>query len=233
MSSRLKIIFIPLIAVTVLAIAITFLLISRRAPAVETPVALAPIEGGTLPQPDFLPTVDTQARDTKSKQDNEKAPLQQETTEAQRETKQTEGFFGSSSLVDIPIAATDEETRTSLIAASRLIAERFGTYSSQNRFRNLLDLEPFMTETLATWLDSYITDLKRKSSANTYTATATLALSAVVKELDTAAGYSTVQVKTSQTTTAGKQSKTASGDFEVKFLRSTEGWKIDNVRWLR
>ncbi|GEM_PF-6883659 len=233
MSPRLKIILSSLIAVTVLAVAIVSLLIFRRAPAVETPVVLAPILGQTLPQSNFLPTAGNHLRGTESKQDNEKAMLQQEPAAAQREAKQTEGFFGSRSLADIPIGATDEDTRKALVATSRLIAERFGTYSSQNGFRNLLDLQPFMTETLATWLDGYIRDRKRNSSTNTYTATATLALGAAGKELDTAAGYSTVVVKTSQTTTVGKQSKTTSVDFEVKFLREQKSWKIDNVRWLR
>ncbi len=138
------------------------------------------------------------------------------------------------SIVELSVPASEEEARLALSASARMIAERFGTYSTQNAFANLRDLQPFMTSSLSTWLEGYIAkEAAKRQAGSGYSATTTVALRANVSELNLPEGKATVVVQTSKTNTGSSGSTTSKDSFEVKFLREGQVWKIDNVRWVR
>lgn len=235
MSLRLKILFGALLALIVVVVASALMLRSRSEKSVQTSEVSSLVPSQTLPivpasipdstNPNHVPNPGTNS------------PTSAQPTTSPSEILSSKGatnrFFSASSIADIPAGASEQLTREILAQTARLVAERFGTFSSQNGFQNLRDLQPFMTASLSAWLDGYIRQLGQSRSTATYTSTATLALRATVKEFDTDAGRATVAIDTSRTEVLGVKKTTSAHGFEVKFSREDSVWKIDNLRWLR
>ncbi len=238
MSPRLKILFASISGVIVLAVVFVVVLRSRSAEPTQSPEAPATIPSQTLPTASVsVPAPANTNSAVGTAPAGTSVPASGQPTSSAPGTSSgatlDKGFAAATSIVDIPAGASVELTRGILAQTARLIAERFGTFSSQNAFQNLRDLQPFMTASLSTWLDGYMSKLGQSRSAIVYSSTATVALRANVKEFDETAGRATVLVATSRTEVSGGKKATSPHDFEVKFLRESNAWKIDNLRWLK
>lgn len=131
-----------------------------------------------------------------------------------------------------PPAKPDERTNLKRIAAA--FAERFGSFSNEGNFENIVDLKYFMTASLQTWADSYVADARSKPRSPEYSGTTTRSIAVEVSAFDEVAGTATVVVKTQrreQGSTAGSDSVYYQ-DLKLEFLKQGDTWKVDAATWL-
>jgi len=132
--------------------------------------------------------------------------------------------------------AVNEETKTkaSLATIAQSFAERYGSYSNQNNFANLLNLNDLMSDKLKAWSDKYIADEKAKNLDNsTYTGITTKAISyqSVNFQNDKSAEFlvNTQRVESSGTPT--NVTKTYYQEITVKLIKENGNWKVDEAIW--
>jgi len=115
-----------------------------------------------------------------------------------------------------------------------IFAERFGSFSNQNQFENLKDLEVFMSEKMKAWTDNFILESKAKNpDTSVYYGVTTKAIRANLVSLDEKAGKAEVLVSTQrweakETTT---NIKVFYQDISIKFVFENKEWKVDGAIW--
>lgn len=117
------------------------------------------------------------------------------------------------------------------IAAS--FVERFGTYSNQSDFSNMVDLHLFMTEKMRIWSDGYVADMK-KTNHDVYYGITTKAVTQEIRSPKDDLSKATVMVKTRRreaTTSIGNVSKIFNQDATVELVKVGDEWKIDSIFW--
>ena len=131
-----------------------------------------------------------------------------------------------------PPAKPDERTNLKRIAAA--FAERYGSFSNESSFENILDLKVFMTASLQAWADAYVADALTKPRSPEYAGTTTRAISVDVTAFDEAAGTASLVVKAQR-----RQQGSTTGsdlvyyqDLKFEFLKQGETWKVDAVTWV-
>lgn len=130
-----------------------------------------------------------------------------------------------------PEPVQDDQGDISRIAAA--FAERYGSFSSNSDFANLLDLKTFMTQDLAGWADGYIEDAMAAERSAVSFGVTTRALIITVDSLDTEAGTAEVTVKTQRSERSGGSvdSRIYYQDLAFDFLKIGDVWKVDSVAW--
>jgi hypothetical protein len=130
-----------------------------------------------------------------------------------------------------PPAKPDESAALRRLASA--FAERFGSFSNQSGYENILDLKSFMSPAMAKWADTYVADALAKSQPNPeYFGMVTRAVSAEVLKLDETAGIAKIAVTTQRREIA------ANGDeklyyqvVNIDFIRTGDTWKVDAAKW--
>lgn len=104
-------------------------------------------------------------------------------------------------------------------------AERYGSYSSDEPTKNLVDLQSFMTRSLANRIQADV------ASTTAFVGFSTKALS--LQLVNSNATNATVLVKTQRTQTigSGQEAKTFLADLELTAVMLNNEWKIDGVAW--
>lgn len=113
-------------------------------------------------------------------------------------------------------------------------AERFGSFSNQSDYDNIRDLEIFMTDSLKSWAENYVNDVRvKKTQTAIYYGIITKAISNEVKKFDAAAGQAEILVKTQRRETAGVSgnSSTFYQDIIIKYGREQGVWRVDGIYW--
>ena len=77
-----------------------------------------------------------------------------------------------------------------------LFAERLGSFSNQSDYGNVTDLKIFMTATMKSWADKYVTDLRSQKYSGSYYGITTRALTTKVLSYDEKAGKVRIEVST-------------------------------------
>lgn len=107
-------------------------------------------------------------------------------------------------------------------------AERFGSYSTDLKFKNLYDLMPQMTDKMAAATRQLIA--RNAAVASNFEAYATTALSSDLLYYDK--DRATVLVKTQRTYASGAdQAKIFIQNVLLKLIKVKEQWKIDEATW--
>jgi len=123
-----------------------------------------------------------------------------------------------------------------LIRMASSFAERFGSYSNQSNFSNVIDLKIFMTEKMKKWADSYV--LKNRqiaSDSEIYFGITTKSIDTELKEYDDDLGIAEVVVITRRRearSTRTNVSNVFTQDITIKFKRESNSWKIDSAFWI-
>lgn len=132
----------------------------------------------------------------------------------------------------VPAAEDKADPRTALISLTKMIAERFGSYSNTSEFQNVLELKPLMTPSMADWADEKAAQLLQQPPSAEYSGTTTRAVSVDVTQFDEAAGKAeaTVHTQRRENDAQGNQ-KVYYQDFKTKFIREGEIWKLDFAVW--
>ncbi len=134
----------------------------------------------------------------------------------------------------VDVVAGQPEVQASLRTISQTFAERFGSYSNQQGFDYIDDINPLMTtkmrasakSSLATWLLPY-------QNSDTYYGVSTEALSVVITEYDTASGRATASVSTQFQESIGTtiNPRISYRTMIIQLVNTGSGWQVDEAAW--
>jgi len=129
-----------------------------------------------------------------------------------------------------------EFTKDDLSRMAASFAERFGSYSNQSNFNNIVDLKLFMSEEMKEWADSYVSSQRGKQIASDiYYGITTKAVAREIREYDDDAGNASVFVQTRRreaTSSTSNTSKVFGQDIIIRFIKEKGAWKVDDANWL-
>jgi len=127
-----------------------------------------------------------------------------------------------------------EEQRTLLFTASAF-AERFGSYSNQSGYKNLDELDVFMTASMKKYaLDTLKTQLeKQNSNLDVYYAIEAKAISTQVNNLNENTGTAEVLVKTQRQEFKNDitNPRIFYQDILLKIVKENNQWKVNGAFW--
>lgn len=140
----------------------------------------------------------------------------------------------NSSLLETPVPG-GEKIKSDLGRLAAAFAERFGSYSNQGNFENIIDLKVLMTEKMQRWADDLVA---RNSAGRTdnsiYSGVTTKAISTEVPDIGSGAGAVTITVKTQRRETSGSMDgneKIVYQDLKLSLVKVGDEWKIDAASW--
>lgn len=129
----------------------------------------------------------------------------------------------------------DEETNTrnEVIQLARAFVERYGSFSNETNYQNILNLKILMTDKLAAWADSFVASQRSKAvKSDSYYGITTKSLAVSVVSFDS---KTKAELKIS-TQRREADEKTASSkvfyqDIYVKIVKEAGDWKVDELSW--
>jgi len=130
-------------------------------------------------------------------------------------------------------AVSETEKQNVLFVASSFV-ERFGSYSNQSNYKNLDELNVFMTASMQNWIIRYKEDLKKQNpDINTYYALETKAISTQVRSLDEKAGRGEILVKTQRQEFKNSitNPRIFYQDILLNLVKVDNQWKINGAYW--
>lgn len=132
-------------------------------------------------------------------------------------------------------AVVDENTRIKqeLGQLAMSFAERFGSYSNQNNFENIVDLKPFMSKRMQAWADQFVA-AGRANPADTsiYYGITTRALTSDVKRFDPQGPVEfVITTQRREATGTTSNAKVSNQDISLIFVREDGVWRVDEARW--
>lgn len=129
---------------------------------------------------------------------------------------------------DISQEEEHEIGQQDLIKISQAFAERFGSYSNYSNYANFSDLKIFMTDTMKSWADKYVEELRSSSQGGTdYFGITTVAVTSEVEAFNESAGSASIMV-----TTQRRESTSQVDEGEAYIQKIQIGLKEVNGEWL-
>jgi len=135
---------------------------------------------------------------------------------------------------DITNEPTHKVNANDLGKISMSFAERFGSFSNQSNYGNFVDLKILMTDSMKTWADKYVDNLKAQVVNNTaYYGVTTKALTYEVKKFDDSAGQAEILI----TTQRRESDKTINGGdpyiqkLSLSLVKVSGEWLFDKAYW--
>jgi hypothetical protein len=131
----------------------------------------------------------------------------------------------------VPAQPAPEDGQATLRALAMAFAERFGSYSTEGDFQNILDLGPLMTAGVRTWSEGYVAEQRTKPVSG-FSGTTTRSLNARFGSYDGEAGTADITVSTQRrevSTVAGE--RVYYQDLALKYVKRNGTWLVDFVRW--
>jgi hypothetical protein len=114
---------------------------------------------------------------------------------------------------------------------SKMFVERYGSYSNEAKFQNLIDVFPLMTEAFVNETRALIDE---SIPPETYYGVTTRALTVEVEAMDESAGVATVQMQTQREIAQGSTQNTSITYQEIRLKLEKEAgvWKVSSADWL-
>jgi hypothetical protein len=127
---------------------------------------------------------------------------------------------------------TNTDTSVALIRLANLFTERFGSYSTQAQFQNVIDLKPFMTTKMQKWADTYVANQKKLVvNATGYTIIATKVLTTTItSQTGTTAEVRLTTLRTEEGTTINGQTS-YNQDIILHLVKQDANWVVDEAQW--
>lgn len=128
----------------------------------------------------------------------------------------------------------EQETRNQSAGATtiaKLFVERYGSYSNEANFQNLVDVLPLMTESFADETRSFITSAK---IPETYYGISTSVLTVNVEAINESVGTSTILMQTQREVAEGSTQNVSVKyqEIRLKLIKEAGVWKVDSATWL-
>ncbi len=135
----------------------------------------------------------------------------------------------------VPEVPSGEKLRSDISRLAAAFAERFGSYSNQGDFENLIDLKSLMTEKMQAWVDNFVAESKANQTDNeVYFGVTTKSVSSEIISLDETGGVARVKVSTQRREASGTMSDNVRiyyQDLELNFNKIGGEWKVDEATW--
>lgn len=139
---------------------------------------------------------------------------------------------GESAIADDPV----DKTKENLKRMASSFAERYGSYSNQSNFSNIVDLKIFMSQAMQTRMDEYVRRQRIVRVADDlYFGITTKAVASEINMFDDHLGKAAVRVSARRReaiNTISNVSDTFNQDITVNFIREKGAWKVDSANWL-
>lgn len=135
---------------------------------------------------------------------------------------------------DISKEAPHKFSAVDLTKMAMAFAERLGSYSDYSNYGNFTDLKIFMTDSLKSWVDKYVEQLKKESKNNgAYYGLVTKALTTEVKSFDDQAGIARVIVTTKRSESTERMGGGTSytQKIDISFVKVNGEWLVDKAYW--
>jgi multidrug efflux pump subunit AcrB len=137
----------------------------------------------------------------------------------------------------VPEASQEEKLRSSISRLAAAFAERYGSYSNQGNFENLLDLKSLMTEKMQTETDNFIrqAEISAGDSAS-YFGVTTKAISVNIVSIDEGAGTAEITVGTQRRESSGSMANNSAikyENLELTLWKISGEWKVDAAKWVQ
>lgn len=132
-------------------------------------------------------------------------------------------------------ATAEEIAKAKVQALATHFAERFGTYSNDGNFENVVDLYPFMTSLMKNWAKEYVEKLRKETQRATYEGITTRAISVSINSLNLDEGKAETLIKTQRTEIKADspEPKVYYQDLRLELFEVGGDWKVDGAYWLR
>ncbi len=132
--------------------------------------------------------------------------------------------------------ATPEEIATREVTVlSQTFAERFGTYSNDGNFQNIIDLYPQMTSLMADWAKDYVLKMRSQANKDGYEGATTRAISVSLNSLNLDGGKAETMVKTqrSEVKPGQPEPRVYYQDLRLELVKVGADWKVDGAYWVK
>ena len=125
------------------------------------------------------------------------------------------------------------DQQTSLKQLARSFTERYGSYSNQSDFENLVDLTALMSQAMAARTESYIESAREVLQDNArYSGTTTRALSVKIDSYNEDDGEAVVTVTAQRRESSDiAQDRIYYQSLTIEFIKVRESWKADSATW--
>lgn len=216
MNRSLKIVFVILLAFIVLSTAAVGVLwmVNQRNQNADSNTNTAPPAGKTTDVTNVNANVDVPAANSNS-------------------NANTSGELPSGETQQPTASNASEEEELETLGLS--FAERFGSFSNQSDFENIVSLKSYMTSDMQEWADDYVED-GRASSADTtvYYGVTTKSVAAEKVSLDSGGGTAEYTISTQRHEVDDKNStdRTFEQDLRLNFEKVDDAWKVDEAKWI-
>lgn len=125
---------------------------------------------------------------------------------------------------------SDDTAQQSLIRMSKLLVDRYGTYSNRNNFENITGLEAYMTDRFKKESVEFISERQAQGVPEDYYSIITNALVAEIQSYSKQAATLDVSARRIETKT-GSEQKVFTQHALVRFQAVSGNWKVDSIDW--
>lgn len=152
------------------------------------------------------------------------APVVLPTTDAPTET---------TPVVETPVATAPADGRSALSRMAAMFAERFGSFSNAGDYENILDLRPFMSDSMARWAEGYVADARAaRVGVQPYFGVTTRTLAVSFGDYDETTGRATATVRTQRRASDNQGvERIYYQNLNLRFVRQADTWKADFAAW--
>lgn len=121
-----------------------------------------------------------------------------------------------------------EAEELALERVARFFTERFGSYSSDADYQNILDLKPYMTDKMEIWADDFVRVQRAAGIPNVFTSITTRVLSTPEFLID---GERATIRFTTQRVEEGPVGDTYYQEIILVFIKKDGEWHVDTATW--
>lgn len=128
----------------------------------------------------------------------------------------------------------EREVRVSaadVVSLSKTFVARYGSYSNEANFANLVDVLPLMSSSFANETEDFI---ETATAPESYYGVTTRVITVSVEEENDAEGYATVRISTQreEAIDSPQNISVRYQDILLTFVKESASWKIDSATWL-
>jgi hypothetical protein len=128
------------------------------------------------------------------------------------------------------------QAKDDLSRLASAFAERFGSYSNQSDYDNIISLEPFMTSRMWAWAQRYVQERKDKRPADgeIYYGVSSRTIKQEFVSFDEAGGQAEIRIEMRRRESSGTMSNFSDPfdqDLSLKMVKEGGAWKVDSAIW--
>ena len=112
---------------------------------------------------------------------------------------------------------------------AKFFVEMLGTYSSDGNFKNIIDLQPMMTDKMLAWSNDFIKRNNNENEIGQYQSVTTKVFSSQV--LSGTGQWVEILVKTRRHEIIGGEEKNYNQEAKVVLKKINSNWLVDGVNW--